>query len=105
MKHTHTVIPRFQNTSPRRTLWLLVGLIALGAFVLVIAGFSLLRDESGGSTSGGKLGPIVAVDQEVFAYGDVKVNTPIETLFRVRNVGDETLQIAGNPEVELVEGC
>lgn len=105
MKNAHKITPRSQNAPPHRTPWLWVGLVALGAFVLVIVGFTLLRDGSDGSTSGGKLGPVVAVEQEVFDYGNVKVNTPIETLFRVSNAGDEPLKIAGDPEVELVEGC
>ncbi len=49
--------------------------------------------------------PRVAVDQELVDYGDVKVDTPIETVFRVRNIGDQPLKILGEPQVELVEGC
>jgi len=49
--------------------------------------------------------PRVAVAQEVVDYGEVKVNTPIETVFRVQNIGDQPLKILGEPQVELVEGC
>lgn len=49
--------------------------------------------------------PRVAVAQEVVDYGEVKVDTPIETVFRVQNIGDQPLKILGEPEVELVEGC
>lgn len=49
--------------------------------------------------------PRVEVSQETVDYGDVKVNTPIETVFRVRNVGDQPLQILGEPQVEVVRGC
>jgi hypothetical protein len=49
--------------------------------------------------------PSVAVDQEVIDYGDVKLGTTVTTVFNVRNVGDEPLQILGEPRVELVEGC
>lgn len=49
--------------------------------------------------------PSLEVAQELVDYGDVKVNTPVETVFRVRNVGDEALVILGEPQVELVEGC
>jgi hypothetical protein len=47
----------------------------------------------------------VAVDQDYFDYGDVHYNNPVETIFRVKNVGDEVLYLAGAPLVEVVEGC
>lgn len=50
-------------------------------------------------------GPRIAVEQTLFDYGDVRFNTPIETLVRVRNDGNEVLALAQNPRVELVEGC
>ncbi len=50
-------------------------------------------------------GPRIAVEQTLFDYGDVRFNTPIETVVRVSNVGSEVLAIAQNPRVELVEGC
>ncbi|HIQ06054.1 MAG TPA: hypothetical protein EYH31_10295 [Anaerolineae bacterium] len=49
--------------------------------------------------------PRVEVLEEVMDYGDVRVNTPIRTVFRVRNVGDQPLRILGEPQVELVQGC
>lgn len=49
--------------------------------------------------------PRVAVAQEVVNYGDVRLNTPLEAVFRVRNVGDQPLYIQGEPQVELVQGC
>lgn len=102
-KGSRPIAPAAPRAGRRTFLW--VGLIALGAFALVIIGFTLLRGGSGGPAAGGTQGPVVEVDQETFDYGDVKVNTPIETIFRVRNAGSETLKIAGDPEVELVEGC
>lgn len=90
---------------PRRTPWLWVGLMAVGVMALIIVAFALLRDGSNPSAAGGHSGPIVAVEKEVFDYGDVKVGTPIETIFRVRNAGNQTLKIAGDPQVELVQGC
>ena len=49
--------------------------------------------------------PAVEVSQERFDYGDVRNNTPVHTSFQVRNVGDETLLIFGEPHIEVVEGC
>ncbi len=49
--------------------------------------------------------PRLVVEQTTIDAGDVKVNTQIRTAFRLQNVGDEPLQILGEPAVELVEGC
>jgi hypothetical protein len=37
--------------------------------------------------------------------GYVRFNVPVRTTFRLSNVGDQPLQILGQPQVELVEGC
>jgi hypothetical protein len=34
-----------------------------------------------------------------------KFNTSVRTTFRLSNVGDQPLQILGQPQVQLVEGC
>ena len=49
--------------------------------------------------------PRVSVSDDWIDYGDVKLNTTIETVFRVRNAGDETLYIFDEPQVEVVQGC
>jgi hypothetical protein len=49
--------------------------------------------------------PRLAVEQITIDEGNVKVNTPIRTAFRLQNVGDQPLKILGEPAVELVEGC
>jgi hypothetical protein len=49
--------------------------------------------------------PSVSVSQDTFDYGDVRVNTPVETVFRVQNMGDQPLLVLGEPQVELIEGC
>ncbi len=49
--------------------------------------------------------PRVSVSEERIDYGDVRLNTTIETVFRVRNVGDKTLYIFDEPQVEVIQGC
>jgi hypothetical protein len=49
--------------------------------------------------------PSVEVAQQMLDHGDVKMNTPIESVFRVRNRGDQALLILGEPQVEVIEGC
>jgi hypothetical protein len=49
--------------------------------------------------------PRLAVDRTSVDEGYVKFNVPVRTTFRLSNVGDQPLQILGDPKVELVEGC
>ncbi len=49
--------------------------------------------------------PQVAVSQDKIDYGDVKLGQTINTVFNVRNVGDQNLVVQGEPQVEVVEGC
>ena len=41
----------------------------------------------------------------MFDYGDVKLGKTIKTQFHVKNVGDTQLVFAGEPRVEVLEGC
>lgn len=49
--------------------------------------------------------PHITVAQTLYDYGDVRNNTWIETVVRVRNTGDQPLLFLGEPRVEVVEGC
>lgn len=87
----------------------LLGIIAVaGILLLVVGSFILFGDDNNipdnfvPEVTGS---PRVAVAQEVVDYGDVKLNTTVQTVFEVQNVGDESLSILGEPRVELVEGC
>ena len=106
--------------------WLFVALVAAGALALIVAAIVLLRGGApaqpatpaqpaspaplaqpaqAGKTPQSVSGPRLSIAQESFDYGDVKVNQPIETVFRVKNIGDEPLLFQGQPQVEVVEGC
>ncbi len=50
-------------------------------------------------------GPRLAVDREEIDFGPVRFEKQMQARFRVRNVGDQPLQIADTPPVEVVEGC
>lgn len=51
-------------------------------------------------------GPRLAIlGEETIDYGDVKLDTTIETVIQVKNVGDSVLVFNGEPFVELMEGC
>jgi hypothetical protein len=88
--------------------------IAAGV-VLVVAAIALFArgNNSGGATTFDPNfqpavtgAPAVAVlPNDVIDYGDVKLGSTINTVFEVRNVGDQPLVVLGDPQVELVQGC
>jgi hypothetical protein len=45
------------------------------------------------------------VDQTTIDEGDVKLGQTIRSAFRLQNAGDQPLQILGEPQVEVIEGC
>ena len=50
--------------------------------------------------------PKVKVDQELINYGDVQLGgSPIRTVVRVTNVGDQVLKFNEAPYIEVLEGC
>jgi hypothetical protein len=104
--------PKRRSPRPRHTAsplkqrgWLL--LATLAAALLVVGGAVLLWPRNSQPSVAPQVtgAPRVAVSQEVVDYGDVKINSSVETVFRVQNVGDQPLRILGEPQVELVQGC
>ncbi len=49
--------------------------------------------------------PALAVDQELVDYGDVRLGTPVTTVFQVTNLGSQDLRFSKKPYVEIREGC
>ncbi|MCO6453062.1 MAG: DUF1573 domain-containing protein [Caldilineales bacterium] len=84
--------------------WLGLVLILAGAALLAIIAY-LIIEPSRPDNAVSAQGPRLEVDQTTVDYGQVKFNTPIESVFTLRNVGDAPLKIEQTPEVELVEGC
>lgn len=91
---------------PARRRW---GPLIVAAAVLLIAGGSLLVWGQSSREPGVPIevngAPRVAVAQDSVDHGDLKFNTSVSSSFQVSNVGDKPLQILGEPQVELVEGC
>jgi hypothetical protein len=95
--------PAARQTTPS---WLLPALLlGIGAILVGLAVWVSQRGQQTPFTPQVTGRPAAEIDQDVFEYGDVRFNTPMETVFRVRNVGDQPLRILGEPRVELVEGC
>ncbi len=121
-----SIPPKSPPTQTRRPGWLAVALLALAGIALVSTLTWLVQRSAavpaqhaptqaapadtapaGGAPAGGATasGPRIEVDQERIDYGDVKLNTTIETTIRVKNTGSEVLALDQNPVVELIEGC
>jgi hypothetical protein len=99
-----------QQPQPKgAVLWVVVALV--GAFALIVVGVTVLARPASGmraATAAGRAvgaGPRVAVDREKLDFGKVKMNTPVTAAFKVKNVGSTPLQIVGQPQVRVVQGC
>jgi hypothetical protein len=95
--------PKKNNVQPKsqRSLWLW-GAAAI-ALLFVVGGISLLLIS--GQTEPENGTPKVVVNQTTIDEGYQKRDKTIRTSFTLRNDGDATLRILGEPKVELVEGC
>lgn len=88
---------------PNSSKWLPI--IAGGAVLLVVIGLAIWwsSSTSGSQQAGGA--PRLAVDKTSIDDGYVKFDTPVEATFKLSNTGQQALQIIGEPQVELIEGC
>jgi len=78
------------------------------AAILVVAALALAlqgRQSTTSYTPQVTGGPSAQIEQTMFDYGDVKLGQTIKTQIAVKNVGDTQLAFAGEPRVEVVEGC
>ncbi len=91
------------QAGPQRPWWLWT--VVAAAVLLVAGGLSMLLIFGGSDTTSGGGAPKLVVDQTVIDEGYQKLNTPVRTAFTIRNEGDSPLQVLGEPQVQLVEGC
>lgn len=89
------------QTPLQRPLWLWA--VVAVAVVLIVGGLTMLLTSNPSTPEMGA--PKVVVDQPVVDEGYQKLDEAIRTSFTLRNEGDATLQILGETQVELVEGC
>ncbi|MBI5670583.1 MAG: hypothetical protein HZC41_21525 [Chloroflexi bacterium] len=95
-----------QPPIPKRPTWMLPAvLVGIGAAIIALALWLIQGSQQPPYTAEVSGQPSAAIDQAFFDYGDVRMNTPVETVFRVKNIGDQPLTLLGEPRVELVEGC
>lgn len=98
-----------QKTEPSkaqgRPTWLIPAII-VGIVVIVLAVVAAItgnrREPFEPEVAGA---PRAEFDQTRIDHGSMSFNQQAESVFRVRNVGDQPLTIQGEPRVELVQGC
>ena len=105
---------RRRNKSANNNVTWIWAAIAAGV-VLVVAAIALFargNDNGGEKTFDPNFQPTVTgapavavLPQDTIDYGNVKLGSTINTVFKVRNMGDQPLVVLGEPQVELVQGC
>lgn len=93
--------------------WVLGGAVACAAIVIALVITSPGQGTQAGQTAfDPDFEPEVTgaprlsvVEDELIDYGDVTLNTTINTVYTVRNVGDEPLMFLSTPRIEVIEGC
>jgi len=94
-----------KRPQPRRRRWLVPAILSASLLVGVIA-WLLWPDRSPlADAPRYQGGPRLMVDRKEIDFGQVRFDKFVRASFRLKNVGDRTLQIATGPRVEAVEGC
>ena len=91
------------SQKPLRPRWILPATLLTLVVLIASAVFLLTRGKPYMPEVTGR--PSGVVNQDYFDYGDVKGGTWIETTFKIKNVGDQPLNVLNEPYVELIEGC
>jgi len=99
--------PRKRNALPLR---LAAPIVAGGALLVIIIGIVLLSNLGRGSSGTGSPAqvsgqPKLKVDREQIDFGKVPLDKTVKATFQVSNIGDQPLQILGEPVVEVRAGC
>lgn len=95
-----------QSLMQNRIVWALLaglGLVLAAAFVLFRPDSYQPPEDFEPEVEGAPRVEIVG--DERIDYGDVPLDSTIETVFTFKNIGGEPLRVLGEPLVELVQGC
>lgn len=81
---------------------LIVGGLFAIAVLIIVASAANQRPAYTPQVSGA---PRAQIDQTQIDHGTVAFEQQVESVFRLKNVGDRPLTILGEPRVELLQGC
>lgn len=87
-------------------------IVLFGAVAVALLGFLVWSLATSGTNTGtpgvtpeATGGPKLKADHEVVDLGDIKLGNTTQAAFVLSNAGDQPLQIAEAPYIEVVEGC
>ena len=105
-KQTRKHFTRRTQAQRQTFKWLWIAGIGI---VVIVVGIILFQANTASSQTNAAIqvkgAPRISLVQDTFDYGDVRLGTTVQTVFRVRNVGDQPLVILNQPRVQVVEGC
>lgn len=101
---------RYQTSAVSGTRTILKNILVPGALGLAILmgitlGMFWPREGATGEATMFRGGPRLSVDKELIDFGPVRYRQYVEARFRLKNVGDQPLQLPASPPVEVAEGC
>jgi hypothetical protein len=81
--------------------------VGVAGLLLLVAGLAVLLRQPAQAAKAPQFtgGPKLAVDQAKIDFGTLPLDKPVKASFKLTNVGDQTLEIAGLPKVEVKQGC
>jgi len=100
-----TISVRRRRIERNRDGFFVSGVVGLAILVGVAIGAILPRVGATGETARIQGGARLAVDRDLIDFGTVRYNQFVDARFRLKNVGDQPLQLPTSPTVEVVEGC
>lgn len=95
-----------QTMHPKRTILSRPFLIIVGVIVVVGIGLAVITSQNSAPYVPEVTGaPHAEVSTTLIDHGDLQMEEFAESIFRIRNTGDQPLRILEEPRVELVQGC
>ncbi len=94
--------PRSKLQQRPPILPLTIGVVFVVAVIVVLVAASKQGSSTPPEVSGA---PRARLDQTQIDLGAVRFEQQVESIFRLKNVGDLPLIILGEPRVELLQGC
>jgi hypothetical protein len=94
-----------QARPAQRPIWFIPAII-VGILAVVLAAIALITSNRNEAFEPEVTGaPRAEVEPTSIDHGTKRYEQPVESVFRIRNVGDQPLLILGEPRVQLIEGC
>lgn len=81
-------------------------LIIVGVIVVAVIGWAVVSNQTSTPYMPDVIGaPHAEVSTALIDHGDMQMEEYAESIFHIRNTGDQPLRILEEPRVELVQGC